>query len=79
MRHVWLLAVAQALAACGSGVFVLAGGLLGTGLAPRESLATLPVSLLVIGIAAAALPAGALMRRVGRRAAFVGSALGGTG
>ena len=59
----------------GSFLFVLLGGIIGTHLAPAPALATLPVSLLIAGLAASVLPAGALIRRLGRRAVFVGSAL----
>jgi len=59
----------------GSFLFVLLGGIIGTQLAPAPALATLPVSVLVAGLAASVLPAGALIHRFGRRAVFVGSAL----
>ena len=59
----------------GSFLFVLLGGIIGTQLAPAPALATLPVSVLVAGVAASVLPAGALIHRFGRRAVFVGSAL----
>ena len=44
-------------------------------LAPSPTLATLPVSVLILGLAASVVPAGALIRRFGRRAVFTGSAL----
>ena len=44
-------------------------------LAPSPTLATLPVSVLILGLAASVVPAGALIRRFGRRAVFAGSAL----
>ena len=45
-----------------------------------QSLATLPITGLMVGMALGALPAAALMRRIGRRAGFmVGSGLGITG
>lgn len=59
----------------GSFLFVLLGGIIGTQLAPAPALATLPVSVLVAGLAASVLPAGALIHRFGRRVVFVGSAL----
>lgn len=75
MRNVRLLALAQALAACGSFTIFVVGPLLGTALAPRPSLATLPVSLSVLGLALATVPAALLMQRIGRKRAFVGSAV----
>lgn len=59
----------------GSFLFFLLGGIIGSALAPAPGLATLPVSVLVVGLAASVLPAGALIRRIGRRPAFVLSAL----
>ena len=75
MRPVWLLSATQALCMSGSFLFVLLGGIIGTALAPTPALATLPVSVLVAGVAASVLPAGFLIHRFGRRAVFVGSAL----
>src|SRR3546814_894292 len=40
-------------------------------LAPSKALATLPISVFVVGMAACTLPAGAIARRHGRRAAFL--------
>jgi MFS family permease len=75
MRPVWLLSATQALCMSGSFLFVLLGGIIGSELAPTPALATLPVSLLVVGLAASVVPAGALIHRFGRRAVFAGSAL----
>ncbi len=75
MRHVWMLALIQALCASGSFLVVLLGGILGSQLAPSAALATLPVSVMVLGLAASVLPAGGLMRRFGRRPVFLASAV----
>ncbi len=75
MRNVWILAIAQACAACGTIVLVTFGGIVGTELAPFPAIATLPLSLSVLGVALASIPASLLMQRVGRKPAFVGSAL----
>ncbi|MGQ0430020.1 MAG: MFS transporter [Gammaproteobacteria bacterium] len=75
MQQVWALSATQALCMSGSFLFVLLGGIIGAGLAPSPSLATLPVSVLILGLAAGVVPAGALIRRHGRRAVFAGSAL----
>lgn len=74
MRNVYVLAIAQALSAAGMMTVFLLGGILGSELAPLPQLATLPVSLTVVGLAATAIPAALLMERIGRRAAFVASA-----
>jgi MFS family permease len=71
------LAVAQALAGANSTVIYATGAIIGNMLAPSKVLATLPISMLVVGMAAATLPAGAIARRHGRRIAFlVGSGCG---
>ncbi len=69
------LAISQALAGANSTVIYATGAILGNTLAPDKALATLPVSALVVGMAASTLPAGTIARRYGRRAAF----LAGTG
>jgi len=75
MRNVVVLSVAQALSAAGMMTMTLLGGILGSGLAASPQLATLPVSLLILGLAATTIPAALLMQRVGRRNAFIASAL----
>ena len=75
MRPVWMLSATQALCMSGSFLFVLLGGIIGSHLAPTPALATLPVSLLIAGLAASVVPAGALIHRFGRRSVFVGCAL----
>src|ERR1700721_3537268 len=58
---------------CGghSGVVFAAGSVVGASLAPDISLATVPLSMYVLGRAAGPLPTGAISRRYGRRTAFV--------
>jgi MFS family permease len=75
MRPVWMLSATQALCMSGSFLFVLLGGIIGTHLAPTPALATLPVSVLIAGLAANVVPAGALIHRYGRRLIFTVSAL----
>lgn len=75
MRHVWTLTIAQAFAACSTITLVTFGGIVGTRIAPSPALATLPLSMSVLGLAMMSLPAALLMQRVGRRPAFIGSAL----
>ena len=69
------LAVAQALGGANSTVLYATGAIVGATLAPRPVLATLPISIFVVGMAACTLPSGAIARRWGRRASF----LAGTG
>ena len=75
MRNVWILTLAQAFAACGTIVLVAFGGIVGTRIAPTPVLATLPLSMSVVGLASMSLPAALLMQRIGRKRAFIGSAL----
>lgn len=73
--NVLKLAVAQALAGANSTIVYATGAILGSSLAPSRSLATLPITVFVVGMAACTLPAGSIARHHGRRAAF----LAGTG
>ncbi|OAF06499.1 MFS transporter [Bradyrhizobium centrolobii] len=71
------LAAAQALTGANSAVIFATGSIVGATLAPDMSLATVPLSMYVVGLAAGTLPTGAISRRFGRRAAFVvGTACG---
>lgn len=69
------LTVAQALAGANSVVVYATGSIVGNILAPDKSLATLPITVFVVGMAACILPMGVIARRYGRRMAF----LAGTG
>jgi MFS family permease len=69
--NVLRLATAQALAGANSVVVYATGAVVGNMLAPTKALATLPISVFVVGMAACTLPAGAIARRHGRRAAFL--------
>lgn len=73
-RQVFLLAIAQLLSASGTVAIVVFGGILGARLAPDPSLATLPVSMSVLGMALTTLPGALLMQRIGRKRAFILSA-----
>jgi len=76
-RNAFVLALAQALAGANNSVIVSTGGIVGSTLAPDPGLATLPISVMVLGIWAGTLPLGALCRRCGRRFALqVGSIFG---
>lgn len=71
------LAAAQALTGANSAVIFATGSIVGATLAPDMSLATVPLSMYVVGLAAGTLPTGAISRRFGRRWAFViGAGLG---
>lgn len=71
------LTIAQALAGANSTVVYATGSIVGNALAPDRALATLPISIFVVGMAACSLPAGIVAQRFGRRAAFLlGTACG---
>jgi MFS family permease len=75
--NVLRLAAAQALTGANGSVIFATGSIIGATLAPNLSLATVPLSLYVLGMAAGTLPTGAISRAYGRRAAFmIGSGFG---
>jgi MFS family permease len=65
------LAAAQALTGANSAVIFATGSIVGATLAPDISLATVPLSMYVVGLAAGTLPTGAISRAYGRRIAFI--------
>jgi MFS family permease len=71
------LAVAQALGGANTSVIFATGSIVGSMLAPSISLATLPLSVHVVGLAFGTLPTGMIARTYGRRVAFmIGSGAG---
>jgi len=76
-RNALILAVAQAFGNANNVILISTGSIVGMTLAPEKALATLPLSVYVIGLWQGTLPMGALARRYGRRTAFqVGTACG---
>jgi len=76
-RNAVVLAVAQALAGGNSVVIVATSAIIGSMLAPDPSLATLPISFMVLGMWLGTLPVGMLAKAYGRRFALqTGSAFG---
>jgi MFS family permease len=65
------LAAAQALSGANSAVIFATGSIVGATLAPDISLATVPLSMFVVGLATGTLPTGAISRSYGRRVAFI--------
>ncbi|MBD8454408.1 MFS transporter [Serratia rubidaea] len=70
-RNILRLATAQALAGANSVVFYATGAIVGNAIAPNASLATFPITMFVLGMAACILPFGVLARKYGRKAAFM--------
>lgn len=65
------LAAAQALAGANATVIFATGSIIGNTLAPSPAMATMPISVFVVGMALGTLPTGWLARRYGRRTAFL--------
>jgi MFS family permease len=75
--NVMRLAAAQALSGANSAVIFATGSIVGATLAPSASLATVPISMYVVGLAGGTLPTGIISRAYGRRVAFIaGTACG---
>nr|WP_314424037.1 MFS transporter [uncultured Erwinia sp.] len=70
-RNIFRLATAQALAGANAVVFYTTGAIVGNSLTSDSTLATLPLTIFVLGMAACILPLGAFARKRGRRAAFM--------
>ncbi|MGI9238899.1 MAG: MFS transporter [Woeseiaceae bacterium] len=69
-RNLSLLVTCQLISTTGSIVMVTLGGIIGSTLASNKAFATLPLSMMVIAIAATTIPATMLMRKIGRKAGF---------
>jgi MFS family permease len=76
-RTTLVLSICFALSATSVALNVAVAPLAGLALAPRPGLATLPVSLFVIGIMTTSIPASLLMQRIGRRDGFLVGLLAG--
>jgi len=74
-RNTAILFFAQCMFVTGTVLMVTLGGIVGSELAPIPVLATLPMSLMVVGTALTTVPASLTMRRLGRRAGFVAAGL----
>jgi MFS family permease len=76
-RNALILALAQSLGGANNIIMIGSASIVGAMLAPSTALATLPVSIYVVGLWQGTLPMGILARRYGRRTAFqVGTAFG---
>ncbi|QFQ86928.1 MFS transporter [Paracoccus kondratievae] len=70
-RNVAVLLLAQALLGAQMSMIFIVGGLAGQMLSPNPCIATLPLSMMVLGSALSARPLSGFMRRHGRRAGFL--------
>jgi predicted MFS family arabinose efflux permease len=78
-RNVTILVLAQAILGAQMPMIFTIGGLAGSSLATNACLATLPISLIVLGSMLAATPLSAFMQKYGRKAGFFVGAAGGAG
>ncbi|MEX0367990.1 MAG: MFS transporter [Ruegeria sp.] len=79
-RNVAVLVAAQAILGAQMPMIFTIGGLAGQSLATNACLATLPISLIVLGSMLAATPISSIMQKWGRRAGFlIGATAGATG
>jgi MFS family permease len=70
LRNILILLVCQLISATGAIVLVTLGGIIGSKLTQNPAFATLPISIMVISLAATTIPATVLMKRVGRKLGF---------
>lgn len=79
-RNALILAGAQALGGANPAIIVSLGGIVGAQLVADQAFATVPVSLLQLGIACGVIPAAMVMRRLGRRNGYlIGALIGAAG
>ena len=67
VRNLSILLTCQLISATGSIALVTLGGIIGSSLTQNKAFATLPISIMVISVAATTVPATLLMRRIGRK------------
>jgi MFS family permease len=70
-RTLIVLGLAQCFGQTASPMMVLLGGIVGARLAPSIDWATLPLAIMVVGMACTTVPASLLMARIGRRGGFL--------
>ncbi|RUO39846.1 MFS transporter [Aliidiomarina taiwanensis] len=79
-KNVAILVISQLLFMVATITVTTLSGVIGQELSPNPNLATLPISLMMIGSLLTTLPASLYMKRVGRRRGFItGAAVGGVG
>lgn len=79
-RNALVLAGAQALGGASPAIVISLGGIVGSQLVSNQAFATVPVSLMQLGLATGVIPAAFLMRRLGRRSGYViGGLIGAVG
>jgi len=74
-RSVYLLSINQIIGMSAVTMVFLTAGLIGAEITPTPSLATLPATMLISGVAVATIPAVLLMKKIGRKKGFMLSAI----
>jgi MFS family permease len=74
---VFRLMIAQALGGANNTIAYATGAIVGEMYAPSKALATMPISIFVVGMALCTIPAGSIAQRYGRRAAFMAGTISG--
>jgi MFS family permease len=70
-KNICLLFIAQPLVMAGSPVIVFIGGILSSKMTSDTSLATLPITLMILGVASASIPAALTAQKMGRKFAAI--------
>ena len=75
-KNIWLLAAGQIFGFSAATVTIFLSGIIGSQLSPIKSLATLPISLTVVGTAIFTIFAAKIMSKIGRKLGFILSSIG---
>ena len=70
-KNVWVLTLGLSVMMACSSIVVFVGGIIGTTLAPSAELSTLPIAAIIVGTAFFTIPVTFLMKKLGRRKAFL--------
>ena len=74
-RNLWILFLGSLISVAGSSQVVTLGGIIGERLADNKTLATLPITAHILGIAVFTIPSAMVMRRIGRAKGLAASAV----
>ena len=75
-KNLWLLTLSQIFSFTAAPVTVFLSGIIGSQISPVKSLATLPMSISVVGIAIGAIIATKVMSLIGRKYGFIFASIG---
>ena len=70
-KNIWLLFLSQPLVMAASPVIVFIGGILSTKMSSDPSLATLPITVMILGVACTSIPAALLAKNKGRKCSAI--------